>query len=94
MKNIYIDQLTPENIIKNIANDIRELRKRKKWSQIDLAEKSGVSLGSIKRFERTGEVSLKSLTKIAISLGREGELNSLFDDIPPSSIKEIIDGHY
>ncbi|MFO7611559.1 MAG: helix-turn-helix transcriptional regulator [Clostridia bacterium] len=94
MNNIYFNQLTPDRVIKNISNSSRKLRKRKKWSQVDLAEKSGVSLGSVKRFEGTGEISLKSLVKIAISLGMEKELNNLFTDIPPNSIKEIIDGKY
>lgn len=94
MNYINFNQLTPEMVIKNISNSTRELRKRKKWSQRELSQKSGVSLGSVKRFEGTGEISLRSLVKIAISLGMEKELNNLFTDIPPESIKEIIDGKY
>ena len=52
--------------------------------------RSGVSLGSVKRFEQSGEISLQSLTKIAIALGVEEELLNLFDDVPFESIEEVI----
>ena len=61
-----------------IADRIVRLRKRKKISQKELAVRSGVSLGSLKRFEQTGEISLKSLTMLSIALGVEGELDALF----------------
>ena len=51
-----------------IAKKIRDIRRKKKISQENLWLLSGVSLGSIKRFERTGNISLASLTKILQSL--------------------------
>ncbi|MCL2866009.1 MAG: helix-turn-helix domain-containing protein [Lachnospiraceae bacterium] len=74
-----------------IAKRIRIIRKRRKISQIRLGEKSGVSLGSVKRFEQSGEISLISLTKIAIALEINRELEHLFEDVPPRSIKELLD---
>ena len=94
MKYNYLNQMTPEEIMKSISGNIKKLRKRKKWTQVDLSEKSGVSLGSVKRFEGSGEISLKSLIKVTIALGIENELNNLFNEIPPASIKEIIDGKH
>ena len=52
--------------------------------------KSGVSLGSLKRFEQTGEISLQSFTKLAIALEVEGELESLFIEVPFGSIEEVM----
>lgn len=69
-----------------------QLRRRKKISQKELAARSGVSLGSLKRFEQTGEISLQSLTKLAIALGVEGELETLFAEVPFESIEEVIRG--
>ena len=66
------------------------LLKRKKISQKKLAAKSGVSLGSLKRFEQTGEISLQSFTKLAIALEVEGELETLFSEVPFGSIEEIL----
>ena len=51
---------------------------------------SGVSFGSIKRFERTGQISLLSLTKIAIAMECAGEIRQLFEDVPYGSIEEVI----
>lgn len=81
---------TPGEIDQQIAARIRDIRKRRKISQKKLSEKSGVSLGSVKRFEQSGEISLLSLTKIAIALELEGELEQLFETVPYRSIEEII----
>lgn len=80
---------TPREIDQLIASRIRSIRKRRKISQKRLSEKSGVSLGSVKRFEQSGEISLISLTKIAIALEIEGELEDLFEEVPFLSIAEV-----
>ena len=75
-----------------LASRMVQLRKRKKISQKALAAKSGVSLGSLKRFEQQGEISLQSFTKLAIALEVEGELENLFTEVPFDSIEEVING--
>ncbi len=75
-----------------VAERIRILRRRRKISQKKMSELSGVSLGSVKRFEQSGEISFLSLIKIATALGLNGELEHLFEDVPPLSIEEIIHG--
>lgn len=82
-------EATPDEINKGIAARVRTVRKRRKISQVKLSEKSGVSLGSVKRFESTGEISLLSLTKIAIALNVEQELKQLFSNVPYLSLEEI-----
>lgn len=66
----------------------KALRRRKGYTQAELSDRSGVSLGSLKRFERTGEISLRSLWKIAQSLGCEKQLEELFLGLLPTR-KEI-----
>lgn len=83
------NETTPGDINKKIAERIRTIRKRRKISQKELGEKSGVSLGSVKRFEQSGEISLLSLTKIAIALEIDDEMKNLFTDVPFQSIEEI-----
>ena len=51
---------------------------------------SGVSLGSIKRFETTGNISLISLTKIAYALDIKEDLDQLFNEVPYRDIQEVI----
>ena len=88
MINLY--QKTWSEINNEIAKKIIRLRTRKKITQKELAARSGVSLGSLKRFEQSGEISLQSLTKIAIALDVEGELENLFENVPFASIEEVM----
>ncbi len=89
---INLFQKTWEEINMELASRMVQLRKRKKISQKVLAAKSGVSLGSLKRFEQQGEISLQSFTKLAIALEVEGELENLFTEVPFNSIEEVING--
>ena len=87
---ITLFQRTWKEIDTDIAKRMIRLRERKKLSQRELAAKSGVSLGSLKRFEQSGEISLQSFTKLAIALGVEDELDNLFTEVPFESIEEVI----
>lgn len=66
------------------------IRKRRSISQEKLASMSGVSYGSIKRFETTGMISLLSLTKIAMALDMADELRDIFTSVPYRDIQEVI----
>ena len=68
----------PKETIRAVADNVIKVRKSKKISQKSLSDLSGVSYGSVKRFEITGEISLRSLSKIANCLGFEKDLTSLF----------------
>ena len=70
---------TPEELDQKLAQRVRKIRKRRSITQEKLASISGVSYGSIKRFETTGQISLLSLTKIAIALDLADELRNIFD---------------
>ena len=83
---------TPGELGHMIAMNVRTRRKARKLSLKRFSEMSGVSYGSMKRFEATGEISLKSLLKIAIVLDCTDEFKLLFADPGPQSIQEIIDG--
>lgn len=83
---------TPGEIQEIIAGRLRTIRRKRKISQKKLSELSGVSLGSVKRFERSGEISFLSFIKITFALGLNEELERLFEEVPPLSIEEIIHG--
>ena len=73
-----------------LAQRVRNIRKRRSISQEKLASMSGVSYGSVKRFESTGQISLLSLTKIAMALDIADELRNIFSQVPYRDIKEVI----
>lgn len=81
---------TAEELDQKLAGRVRNIRKRRSISQKKLADMSGVSYGSIKRFEVTGQISLLSLTKIAIALDIADDLRSIFTQIPYRTIEEVI----
>ena len=83
---------TPKELSLIIAANVRKRRKGRKLSMRKLADKSGVSYGSIKRFESIGEISLVSLLKIAIVLDCADAFEQLFTETEIRSIQEIIDG--
>ncbi|MEY3424751.1 MAG: hypothetical protein RL265_406 [Bacteroidota bacterium] len=77
MLNFTIDKV-PTDIVKEIAIKVRALRKEKKYTQQELAERANVSLASYKRFERTGQISFESLVQIAFVLGKMQDFESIF----------------
>ena len=81
---------TAEELDLKLAQRIRNIRKRRSISQEKLASMSGVSYGSVKRFESTGQISLLSLTKVAMALDIADELRNIFSQVPYRDIKEVI----
>ena len=59
---------TPTDMMSDLMIRFKTRRKSLKISQKDLATRSLVSLGSIKRFESSGHISLESLLKLALVL--------------------------
>ena len=78
---------TAEELDQKLA---QRVRKRRSISQEKLSFMSGVSYGSIKRFEATGQISLISLTKIAMALDIADELRSIFTQVSYKNIQEVI----
>ena len=83
--NIY----TPEEVSMQLASNGKQLRLSKNMSRKTLALQSGVSLGSIQRFEQEGKISLESLLKIAHSLSALQEFQTLLQLPEPKSIREL-----
>ena len=81
---------TAEELDQKLAQRVRNIRKRRSISQEKLASMSGVSYGSIKRFETSGQISLISLTKIAMALDIADDIRNLFTTVPYRDIQEVI----
>ena len=83
--------MTPTERALELARREKIKRKRMKITQKEMAERTGISLGSIKRFEQTGEISFVSLVKIADVLGEAGDFDNIFTTKVYNSIQEVID---
>ena len=77
---------TAEELDMKLAQRVRNIRRRRKISQEELSRMSGVSYGSVKRFEATGKISL-----LAMALDMADELRELFTQVPYRNIQEVID---
>lgn len=69
---------TPAKVMQELVTRTQQLRKQNGVSQLELAKRSGVSFGSVKRFETTGQISLDSLLKIAYFFNRLEDFTTVF----------------
>lgn len=80
---------TPEQVSKTLAARIKALRLAKGWKQATLAERSGVSLASLRRFEATGRASLQLLLQLAFALNRLDDFDALLQPPRAASLAEL-----
>jgi len=85
--------LTPEDTAQQLAKKVRALRLARNWKQATLAERSGVTLASLRRFERTGQASLKNLFKLVFTMGRLDDFESVLQPPDAGSIAELEAAH-
>lgn len=79
---------SPKQIRCDIALRMKKVRLSQNISQAQLATESGVTLSTVRRFEQTGEVSLKYLVNMAITLNRAEDFSELFRETPPVNLFE------
>ena len=87
-----IEDFNPHTLAKNIAKRVRARRLELNLTQLALSKKSGVSLGSLQRFENQAEISLKSLLKLAVTLNATEEFKQLFAKVNYQNIEDVIAG--
>ena len=78
-REVLLSLLTPKDIQQQIAFDVKRFRLEVKgWKRQTLAERSGVPAATIKRFENTGEISLRQLLMLVHALGLLDRFEHLF----------------
>jgi transcriptional regulator with XRE-family HTH domain len=81
---------TPDSLMRGIAERVKQRRLENGWTQKMLAAKSGVSMPSYRRFESTGEISLRSLVMLAFALDMTDGFEALFIGKAYQSIDDIL----
>jgi transcriptional regulator with XRE-family HTH domain len=81
---------TPSDIALKIARRIKNIRKRRKITQKQMATRCNVSYASYRKFEETGMIAFVSLIKVVMELGLINEINDLFTQPVYLSIEEVI----
>ncbi|MEG2804742.1 helix-turn-helix transcriptional regulator [Stenotrophomonas sp.] len=69
---------SPKEIATELAERIRLARIARRMTQPELAERVGVSVGTIRNLERTGDCAFSTIIKVAQALTLEDGLENLF----------------
>ena len=77
----------PADWMQEMAKRHKMLRKQAGFTQSELARRSSVSLGSLKRFETSGQISIQSLFLLIDVLGRLDDFDTILK--PIENMKEI-----
>ena len=79
----------PDEIAMEIAHDFRRRRVEKNLTREQVADKSGVAVSTITRFEQKGLISLKNLIGIAMTLEYTSEIKNIFSQPKYSTMEEL-----
>jgi transcriptional regulator with XRE-family HTH domain len=87
---LSIIERSPDAIIKGIARRVKERRLEMALTQQGLAKRAGIPLPTYRRFERTGEISIRALVMLGVVMGMTEEFTALFTTQTYSSIDELL----
>ncbi len=90
---LNINIITPSSMIEKLRANFKAKRLFLSLTQDGLSKRSGVSLGSLKRFEASGAISLDSLLQIALVLECIDDFASIANhkELSVKSIDDIFD---
>ncbi len=84
----FVNVLTAERAAFELVERFKKRRREKGLSQRRIAELSGVSYASVRRFEASGEISLHALMGLASALGCLADFGGLFSHPIITDLKE------
>lgn len=97
IKPMQLSLIDDHDVKHALATYLRHRRKLTKLSRRALANKSGVPAPTIKKFETTGDISLRQFLKLWLSLDDLGKLYELIKPITkpaPKTIEEVLSGDF
>ena len=80
---------TPDDVAQKLGQRVRAERLRQGWKQQTLAERSGVSLPTVRRFEASGRTSTVNLLKLCQALRRLDDFAEVLQPPPAASMAEL-----
>ena len=87
---ISFNLMAPEDIATEIALRLKNRRLAQNLTQEGLARRSGVALGTLKKFERTGQIALVSFIRLVITLKDEAALENILLEQKFETLDEIL----
>ncbi|MCF8363316.1 MAG: helix-turn-helix domain-containing protein [Prolixibacteraceae bacterium] len=89
-KILSLNKNLPDAVLKGIAKRVKDRRLDLALTQKELALRSGIPLSTYRRFERNGEISLRSLVMLGIALDNIDDFNELFSVKKYSNLDELL----
>jgi transcriptional regulator with XRE-family HTH domain len=87
---LSFDSPSPDAIMRGLSERVRARRLEMNLTQKALAGRAGMPFATYRRFETSGEVSIKNLIMIATALGATDDFESLFSSRRYQNIDEVI----
>lgn len=87
---IAFNYSTPNEVASQIAARVRTRRLELNLTQEGLAKRAGVKFATYRRFEQTGEISLRGLLQIGFALNALTEFNALFAQKQYQSLDDVL----
>ena len=81
---------TPSDIAMQIAARVKARRLDLNLTQEGLASRAGVKFATYRRFEQTGEISLRGLLQVGFALNCLDEFNDLFAQKQYQSLDDVL----
>jgi len=85
----FVSAETERSVTDALVSRFVKRRKESGLTQRTLSVRSGVSYASIRRFETTGDISLKSLLRISSAIGCLEDFHSLFNRVVITDIRDM-----
>lgn len=82
--------LTPNDVAKQIAARVKARRLELNLTQEGMAARAGLKFATYRRFEQTGEISLKGLLQIGFALNILSEFDALFAQKQYKSLDDVL----
>lgn len=79
-----------DDIASQIADRVKTRRLELNLTQEGLATRSGIKFATYRRFEQTGEISLKGLLRIGLALNALSEFELLFAQKQYQTLDEVL----
>ena len=87
---IAINIHTPADVAMQIAARVKARRLGLNLTQEGLATRAGVKFATYRRFEQTGEISLKGLLQIGFALNTLSEFDALFAQKQYQTLDDVL----
>lgn len=87
---IAINIHTPTDVAMQIAARVKARRLELNLTQEGLATRAGVKFATYRRFEQTGEISLKGLLQIGFALNTLSEFDALFAQKQYQTLDDVL----